>query len=211
MSNAGDEEAARLEALWRGSFGDDYVDRNATVADHRRAFWTELLRDLPVERVLEVGCNLGANLRWLAELRAPGDVYGIDVNAKAIARLHETLPEVNALRGVARELPYRDSWFDLVFTMGVLIHQPPDGLAAVMAEVVRCSRRYVLCAEYFAETPTEVPYRNQSGALFKRDFGGLYRELYPSLVLEKQGFLSRDQGWDDVTWWLFRKADSPSS
>ena len=104
-----------------------------------------------------------------------------------------------------RELPFRDRWFDLVFTMGVLIHQPESTLPLVMAEIVRCSRRYVLCGEYFAEQTIEVPYRNQSGALFKRNYGRIYQELFPELRLIQRGFLGRDEGWDDVTHWMFEK------
>jgi spore coat polysaccharide biosynthesis protein SpsF len=104
-----------------------------------------------------------------------------------------------------RELPFRDRWFDLVFTMGVLIHQPEITLPLVMAEIVRCSRRNVLCGEYFAEQTTEVPYRNQSSALFKRNYGGIYQELFPELRLLCQGFFSRDEGWDDITYWAFEK------
>ena len=75
-----------------------------------------------------------------------------------------------------------------------------------MAEIVRCSRRYVLCGEYFAEEPTEVPYRGQTGALFKRDYGAsLPASCFPELALVDQGFLGRDEGWDDVTWWLFER------
>ena len=51
----------------------------------------------------------------------------------------------------------------------------------------------------------EVPYRGQEGALFKRDYGGLFLELFPELELRGQGFLGKDQGWDDVTWWVLEK------
>jgi hypothetical protein len=61
----------------------------------------------------------------------------------------------------AAELPFVDHCFDLVFTMGVLIHQPDESLGRVMSEVVRCSARLVLCAEYYAPEPTEVPYRGE--------------------------------------------------
>jgi hypothetical protein len=112
---------------------------------------------------------------------------------------------VNALWSPARELPFRDRLFDLVFTIGVLIHQPETTLPIVMAEIVRCSRRYVLCGEYYAEQTIEVPYRGATKALFKRDYGRIYRELFPELRLLKQGFLSRNEGWDDVTYWVFEK------
>jgi hypothetical protein len=71
-----------------------------------------------------------------------------------------------------------------------------------MGEVFRCTRRYLLCGEYFAAESTEVTYRGQRGALFKRNFGRFYQELFPKLRLVEGGFLGREQGWDDVTWWL---------
>jgi pseudaminic acid biosynthesis-associated methylase len=198
-------EAQRLEQLWGGDFGDAYVDRNAEAAKHRGPFWDEILGELRPQRVLEVGCNLGANLSWVAKHVPATGVFGIDVNVKALGQLRRSVPEVNPVWSAARELPFRDRFFDLTFTMGVLIHQPPDVLPLVMAEVVRCSRRWVLCGEYFAEEPTEVAYRGQTGALFKRDFGGMYQSLFPDLTLRKRGFLGRDTGWDDVTYWIFER------
>jgi pseudaminic acid biosynthesis-associated methylase len=202
----GSSELRRLEELWSGKFGDAYIERNRNAGETRGKFWESLLLEFPVNRALEVGCNTGANLRWLVG-RVP-EVYGIDVSANALIELRKTLPEVNAVHSPARQLPFRDMWFDMVFTMGVLIHQPPAALPIVMSEIVRCSSRYVICGEYFADQPTEVPYREQRGALFKRDFGGLYLELFPELTLRKKGFLSREEGWDDVTWWVLEKSQA---
>jgi pseudaminic acid biosynthesis-associated methylase len=196
-------EAARLEQLWAGEFGDAYVDRNRRAGDVRQAFWRDLLAECSPARVLEVGCNVGANLRWIAESVGPRQTYGVDINSKALDELRAGVPGVNALYAPARSLPFRDRWFDLVFTMGVLIHQPEDSLALVMAEIVRTSRRWVLCGEYHAEERVEIAYRGQNGALFKRDYGRIYRDLFPELRLARQGFLGREQGWDDITWWLF--------
>ncbi|MBI5960294.1 MAG: methyltransferase domain-containing protein [Chloroflexi bacterium] len=198
-------EAVRLEELWRGDFGDAYVERNKAAGNVRAAFWNEILEEFPARRVLEVGCNMGANLGWIAQKLPPQQVYGIDINLKSLDLLHQNLPQVNGIWSPARELPFRDNWFDMVFTMGVLIHQPESTLPIVMAEIVRCSRRYVLCGEYYAEEKAEVPYRGQTGALFKRNYRRLYEELFPQLKLVKQGFLSQDQGWDDVTYFVFEK------
>ena len=90
--------------------------------------------------------------------------------------------------------------------MGVLIHIAKDDLPAAMSEIVRCSGRYVLCGEYFADEERAVEYHGQAAALFKRDYGGLYGSRFPDLRLVERGFLGRDEGWDDVTWWLFERA-----
>lgn len=200
------EPAAHLEALWAGDFGDSYVERNADAARGRERFWREQLARMGPESVLEVGCNVGGNLRWVAEAVGAQNTTGIDVNERALEALRESVPGVDARKASARELPFPDASFDLVFTMGVLIHQPPESLDPVMSEIVRCSARWVLCGEYFNEEAVEVPYRGETGALFKRDFGADYVRLSPELRLADRGFLARgEDSWDDVTWWLFEK------
>jgi len=192
----------RLERLWSGQFGDEYTDRNILSGDGRGPFWSRMMSDFPAASVLEVGCNVGANIRWLTPGRR---VVGVDVNQHALAELQARFPDVTAVRATGRHLPFIDGSFDLVFTAGVLIHQAPDSLSDVMGEIVRCSRRYVLCAEYYSAEPVEIAYRGQTGALFKRDFGELYRRLFPMLALRSQGFLARAEGWDDVTYWMFER------
>ena len=209
MTAAGDDrdDPARLEKLWSGPFGDDYVERN-TSFDHRSDFWTRVTGDLHPASVLEVGCNVGGNLKWIA-----GNVArttGVDVNRRALASLHDSAPHVGAALAAARDLPFRNGAFDLVFTMGVLIHQPSASLARVMAEMHRCARRHVLVAEYYSPSTVEVPYRGQEGALFKRDFGSLFLEQFGDLRLIESGFLERDSGWDDITYWILERSLDPA-
>jgi spore coat polysaccharide biosynthesis protein SpsF len=204
-----DTEASRLERLWAGPFGDAYVERNRAAGDGRDCFWQRLLAAYPVANVLEVGCNIGANLQWLAAHLPARDVNGVDISETALQQLRQRLPNVNACWSPARTLPFRDGWFDLVFTAGVLIHQPESALTDVMAEIVRCSRRYVLCLEYFSPSRVEIPYRGETGALFKDDFGGRYRQAFPALQLVETGELGPEEGWDHVTWWLLAKTDAP--
>lgn len=199
------QEAARLESLWGHEFGDQYVDRNREAGAKRGPFWQQLLADTAPNRILEVGSNIGENIRWIAPGRPAGAVTGIDINEKALRQLRGRFPNVSALRASARQLPFADGTFDLTYTVGVLIHQAPDALPDVMKELVRCSKRFVLCAEYYAEQPTEIPYRGHAGALFKRDFGGLYQATCPELVLRHRGWVGADDGFDDVTFWVFEK------
>jgi pseudaminic acid biosynthesis-associated methylase len=198
-------DISRLETLWSEEFGDNYVERNRSASEGREELWRSLHAAHPFASALEVGCNLGGNLRWLAELVEPREVWGVDINARALREARAALPDVNAVYSPARSLPFRDARFDLTFSTGVLIHQPPEALPVVMSEIVRCSRRYVLCGEYFAEEPTEIPYRGERGALFKRDWGSLYESLFPELHLLDRRFEPRGSGWDDVTFWLYEK------
>ena len=201
----GATEGERLEQLWSGDFGDEYVDRNVDSYAVREAFWRSIVDATGCRSVLEIGCNVGGNLRWVAPLLPDGGTVGVDINRKALSALHAAYPDVDALWSPARDLPFRDRRFDLVFTMGVLIHQPDSTLPLVMHEMVRCSHRWVLCGEYYSPSQEEVSYRGHQGALFRRDYGTLLAELFPELVLSDSGFLSKDAGWDDVTWWLFER------
>jgi len=200
-------DAQRLENLWAGEFGDAYRERNADPERGRESFWTALVQRLQPRNALEVGCNTGGNLYWLAQLLGEENCAGIDISEGALATLRERLPGVDARVAQARNLPFADGSFDLAFTVGVLIHQPPESVRQVMSEVVRCSRRWVLCAEYADTEEVEVPYHGEEGALYRRDYGQLYARVHPGLRLVHQEFLARgpDSSWDDVTVWVFEK------
>ena len=203
----GGDAGTALEDLWSGDFGDAYVDRNRNAAHGRDAFWRERVEQLAPASVLEIGCNIGGNLRPLSRFLPEGRLAGIDVNETALGVATEQVPSAELQVGSAYEVPFADGEFDLVFTTGVLIHLPPDGVGKAIDEIVRCSGKYVLCGEYFAETEEEVAYRGHDGALFRRDYGGIYQERHPGLKLLDKGFLaaSEDSSWDDVTWWLFER------
>jgi spore coat polysaccharide biosynthesis protein SpsF len=208
MSNCDEAQepdpVGRLEALWAGEFGDAYTLRNEDLVDGRRQpFWNSILEATDARSVLEVGCNIGANLRCLAD--GVRRVEGVDVNVEALRRLKEDVPYATGRVAQARSLPFDDCEFGLTFTMGVLIHQPEECLGEVMDEIVRCSSRFVLAGEYFALRTEEVHYRGIDGALFRRNYRDLYQERHPALRLVGEGFLGRGDGWDDLTWFLFER------
>jgi pseudaminic acid biosynthesis-associated methylase len=203
---------AQLEQ-WANDFGDEYAERNAFDA-WRMVPGTEafrrMLKGRDIDSVLEVGCSVGLNLIFLNALfHGRVQLYGVEPNPKAYQTLLQQ-PQISlagAWQGDAFNLPLADASVDLVFTAGVLIHIAPEDLERATDEIVRVAKRYVLCAEYFSHTPVEVPYRNHMGLLFKRDFGALYLDRYPSLQCIDYGFLwQREYAvWDNVNWWLFEK------
>jgi pseudaminic acid biosynthesis-associated methylase len=194
-----------LEQLWAGEFGDAYVTRNHVAVDERAGFWDRILGQYPSRRVLEVGPAHGENLRHLARSIPPHDLWGVDINDQALEAMRQVVPGSNGVWGIARELPFRDRYFDLVLTVGLLIHQPDDTLPLVMGEIVRCSNRWVLCGEYQADETTDVNYRGMPGVLLKRDYGRIYQELFPDLELREEGFLTREHGFDRVTYQVFER------
>jgi pseudaminic acid biosynthesis-associated methylase len=201
-------ESRRLERLWAGEFGDAYVDRNAVLDARRAAFWGRLLADHGISSVLEVGCGQGGNLLPISESLPADHIWGVDVNEHALGRARDRVPGANLSSGVARELPYPDRFVDLVFTVGVLIHQPEDSLHEVIGELARCARTHLLWGEYAAATTEEVPYRGVPGSLFRRDYASIFREAVPEFEVVDEGFLDPDQGFDRVTWQLLRRREA---
>ena len=199
------DEATRLERLWAGEFGTTYADRNPVVADRRARFWDDLLERHPIRSALEIGCGQGANLAPIARRLDPADIWGVDVSTLAIDRARRNAPGVNVVLSRARELPFADSFVDLTFTVGTLIHQPEESLPIVIDEIVRCSRRFVMWAEYHAAATEEVPYRGIRGSLFRRDYAAIYAASHPELAVVESGFLDEGAGFDRVTWQLLEK------
>ena len=206
-------ENGKQTAMWRGAFGNAYVERNVAapeaVRNNVRAF-TEIIghvADAPPQSILEVGANIGLNLRALAEI-SDAELYAVEPNAKARDVLVEdgVVPAGRVFDAVAGDLPLGDGAVDLAFTAGVLIHIPERDLEPAYREIHRVASRYLLSIEYFSPTPVTIPYRGETEALFKRDFGGLWLDLFDDLEPVANGFFwKRTTGLDDVNWWLFRK------
>jgi len=93
--------------------------------------------------------------------------------------------------------------FDLVFTVGVLIHISPEEIHSSMAAIAAGSKRFVLSVEYEADHETEVEYRGQKLALWKRSYGMMYRQRGFKVV--DFGDLKKEDGFDDCRYWLMER------
>lgn len=197
------------EDLWAGDFGREYAARNRgddLVASNVALFERVLARTEGVGSVLELGCNIGNNLRALGSLLPDARLRGVEINEEAAAEVRAwggAEVDVASIIGYTAPEPV-----DLAFTKGVLIHINPDHLAEVYATLTSASSRYVMVCEYYNPTPTEVHYRGHEHALFKRDFAGEILDATPGLRLVDYGFTyHRDpvHPLDDSTWFLMEK------
>ena len=195
--------------LWKSEFGNDYAKRNQVNPADRLAGFRTIVGDLNIQSALEIGCNRGHNLGALRNLGI-NRLGGLEPNDLARAEAAQRHPNANFSEGMAMNMPFDDSSYELVFTAGVLIHIAPTDVPAAMAEMYRVSSRYILSMEYFSSELTEVSYRGHTQALWKCDFGGLWQSQHPDLHLARNGHLDEAGIWDDVTWWLFEKS-APSA
>ena len=207
------EKTPQLEA-WAGEFGNTYIDRNEASPDllhGKTRAWGEILRSPqrqgPVTSILEIGANIGLNLRAIANI-TDAELFAVEPNKAARDRLADdgVTTDKNILGGSAEDIPLGNSSVDLVFTSTVLIHVAPENLLAACKEIHRVSKRFIICNEYFSVKPETIEYRGQKELLFKRDFGAFWLDNFSDLELIDYGFLwRRATTMDSTTWWVFAK------
>jgi len=189
------------ENFWGKEFGKEYSDRNSWQSDNDwDKFYVEnwgqtkleinnsVLADLPRDtRILEVGCNIGMQLRGFQRMGFT-DLYGIELQGYAVEKAKQITSGINIIQGSAFDIPFRDNYFGLVCTNGVLIHIAPKDHQAFMSEVYRCSSKYIMGWEYYAPEVTDINYRGNTGYLWKADFKKIYQDNFPDLkeVSKKQ-------------------------
>jgi len=192
--------------FWRGSFGDEYTHRNNDLNLGARLGLWKLILPKGCESILEVGANVGANLDALSQITA-AEMYAVEPNdtARSILASKQLMPDRNITGDTADKIGFPDKVADLVFTSGVLIHVPPDKIEASMREIYRLSRRWIICGEYFAPSEEMVPYRGHDGAMWRRDYGGMFLDMFPLKCKTNLFAWKRMTGLDNLTFWVFEK------
>ena len=199
------------EEFWAGSFGREYIGRNDSpeqLAAYTKMWSDVLVRTGKIGSAIELGPNVGVNLRALQRLMPGIDLRGVEINPYAAAQLRRIIGNQNVHRGSILDwMP--DAPSDLSFTSGVLIHIAPERLNDVYDRLYAASSRFVAVIEYYNPAPVAVTYRGHKERLFKRDFAGELLERFPDLKLVDYAFMyRRDPVFprDDATWFLMEKS-----
>jgi pseudaminic acid biosynthesis-associated methylase len=186
------------EETWSGEFGKEYTDRNTFDIEQLNALYIKnygvsrkqmnlefigyFNRDI---KILEVGTNSGNQIALLQKMGFK-NLYGIEINEHAVELARKRLQGINIIQGSAFDIPFKDDFFDIVFTAGVLIHISNDEVNKVISEMYRCSKNFIWGFEYFSNDAKEVSYRGNTNLLWKADFSGIFRKSFPNLKLLKE-------------------------
>lgn len=179
--------------FWKGDFGKKYTDRNSYALEDWNQFYkttwgyTKLemnekcFQDIPkTAKILEVGCNTGMQLRGLQTMGFE-QLYGVEIQHYAVEEAKKYTKNINVIQGSGFDIPFKDGYFDIVGTNGVLIHISPDDLPKIMDEMYRCSGRYIWGFEYYAPELTNINYRGNKGFLWKADYAQLFLDRFSDL------------------------------
>ena len=183
---------------WKDKFGKEYTNRNALTLDELERMYennyglsrTELNNifigkfDHSI-KILEVGSNIGNQLLLLQKMGFK-NLYGIEINDYAVELSKQRTNNINIIQGSAFDIPFKNEYFDLVFTSGVLIHIPPLDINLALNEIYRCTREYIWGFEYYDEKYTEVIYRGNKNLLWKTNFSKIYLSLFDDLEIIKE-------------------------
>ena len=197
------------EIFWKTKFGNEYSERNYRSNKELDDFYIkhlgvtrsklnkDFLGKLKINNILEVGCNVGNQL-VLLQSQGFRNLYGIEINDKAIEISKHTSNNINIIQGSGFDIPFKDSYFDLVFTSGVLIHTNPKNIKRLMSEIYRVSKKYIWGGvEYYNDSCTSINYRDNKNRLWKGNFAKMYLDLFPNLksIKEKKYELIKNEVW----------------
>jgi pseudaminic acid biosynthesis-associated methylase len=203
---------------WQENFGKLYTDRNDMALEEMEAlyltnygFTKSDLNKRFLEgishtiRILEVGSNIGNQLMCLQNIGFV-NLYGIELQNYAVELSKSRTCNMNIIQGSAFDIPFKNDFFDLVLTSGLLIHIHPSDVSNVMKEIHRCSKDYILGHEYWSSEFMEVKYREHSNLLWKGDYSQAYIELFEDLVLIKEERINYRNNDNIDSMFLLRKS-----
>ena len=183
---------------WKDEFGKEYTDRNALTLDELERMYENnfglnrtKLNNIFIGkldhsiRILEVGSNIGNQLLLLQKMGFK-NLYGIEINDYAVELSKKRTKNINIIQGSAFDIPFKNEYFDLVFTSGLLIHIAPHDINLVLNEIYRCTKEYIWGFEYYEEKYTEIIYRGKKDLLWKANFAQLYLNLFEDVKLIKE-------------------------
>ena len=145
-------------------FWNKYTDENQSKDNQEFAkFIRDLATSLRSNSVLEVGCNVGNDLK---EFPGDFDVHGIDLNEYALDMAKKRFPSFKFKNGSILNIPFEDSSIDFVFTHYLLNYLHEQEIEKAMKELFRVSGKYILTCELFDEIESKLEV---DGKVWKRN------------------------------------------
>lgn len=143
------------EAWWQNRKIDWKESYLSTWNHPHRQLLVEVLKRLNWISLLEIGCGPGANIAKIVQSIPGKQLGGVDINPEAIALALETFNGAFFKVCPAHDVMMSDDSCDIVLSDMTLIYYGPRRVGAVLEEMKRVARSYVVFSEFHSESPWE--------------------------------------------------------
>jgi len=154
------------ENLWINGEGNNWFSRNK---DYLYSWQAK--NDLPLQliekfrfvpkKVLDVGCGNGVRLAAITQ-KYSAECYGIDPSKDAVGDGKRRYPSIRLSVGVASDLKFQESEFDLVLVNFVFHWMAREKLLRAVSEIDRVLQweGYLLIGDFLPTSPCRVKYHH---------------------------------------------------
>lgn len=146
---------------------------------------------LGAKKICEAGCNVGNNLSAFPNT---WDIHGVDMNESALEKAKKKYPSFKFQHKNINDIPYPDSYFDLVFTRGILIHVPTKDIDDILQEFLRVSKKWIFNMEYFGEDGKMIKWKRGNNLLWYRDMKERWSKFNVDIISDTDIPLEIDSG-----------------
>ena len=195
------EQIKYNEELWK-----KYTDENTDKIERKQSdliYYLCLL--LGAKKICEAGCNIGNNL---ASFPTDFEVYGFDMSKYALEKAKKRYTSFKFEIGNINKIPFNDSFFDLIFTRGVLIHIHDTEIDAGLMEMVRVSKKWIMNLEYFGKDGEMIKWSRGDELLWYRNMKKRWSKFDVEIISDVEIPLEIDPGKVRLT--LLKKINSQS-
>lgn len=147
------------EVHWRKAHGAAWVMKYAasSFGPTRMRLARALQAVAPFESVLDLGCNCGVLVPWLASASPHAKVTGVDVNREALTEADRCWPHHTWVHGsIVDWLPEQTEAWDVIVSSSCLEHVAPTEIGAVLHEMARLASKAIVLQEVTTDGGAEL-------------------------------------------------------
>ena len=122
--------------------------------EQREIFFQNLLmeniKNLNFDSAFEAGCGFGWNLKRLQDEFPSKRIGGLDFSETQLSNGKKYCKnyDIELSQGDICNMPFKDNYFDLGFSVGVFMNIHPSKIDKAIQEILRVSKKYVVHLEY---------------------------------------------------------------
>lgn len=160
------------------------------------------LNTLTWHRLLEIGCGFGRNLQYLRKHFPSKDLIGIDFSRPLLRQAQRRLAghNIQLCEGSVLSLPAISNCIDVVLTMGLLMHIPPEDMTKAVLHLSCLNAEYFLCVEQNSSGLSRE--RKETIRINAFTFSHDYEDLFRNIGMQ----LVRKETNANLTAYVFKKA-----